>query len=61
MSDDLKPCPFCGWDAPYVRTAGIETEVYCQNCTAFGPLVHCNDCFLELWDAALAELEGRND
>ena len=40
MSDDLKPCPFCGWDAPYVRTTGIETEVYCENCTAIGPLVH---------------------
>ena len=40
MSDDLKPCPFCGWDAPYVRATGIETEVYCQNCTAVGPMVH---------------------
>lgn len=36
----LKPCPFCGWDAPYVRTTGVETEVYCESCTAVGPLVH---------------------
>lgn len=37
---ELKPCPFCGWDAPYIRTTGIETEVYCESCTAVGPLVH---------------------
>lgn len=42
MTDDLKPCPFCGWDVPYVRTTGTETEVYCQSCTAVGPLVASN-------------------
>lgn len=39
MSDaPLLPCPFCGFDGCYVRSSGIETEVYCQNCTAVGPM-----------------------
>lgn len=36
--DALLPCPFCGGDGCYVRSSGIETEVYCQNCTAVGPM-----------------------
>lgn len=35
---ELKPCPFCGNDLCYVRSTGIEIEVYCQNCTALGPM-----------------------
>jgi Lar family restriction alleviation protein len=42
MTEAIKPCPFCGWDAPYIRTTGTETEVYCQSCTAVGPLVASN-------------------
>ena len=62
MSDDLKPCPFCGWDAPYVRTTGLETEVYCESCTAVGPLVHSvgpdedvDEVAIELWNRRALE------
>ena len=73
MSDDLKPCPFCGWDAPYVRTTGLETEVYCQSCTAVGPLVHSvrpdedvDEVAIELWnrralEARIKHLERERD
>lgn len=56
MTRVMKPCPFCGFDEVYVRT-GPETEVYCQNCTALGPLVHsyktqdaATDKAIELWN-----------
>jgi len=54
---DLKPCPFCGFNGCYVRTTGLETEVYCQSCTAVGPLVYIlstdedvNDAAIKLWN-----------
>lgn len=43
MSDELKPCPFCGEETVHVHDsycAGNGFMVLCANCTAEGPL--CN-------------------
>lgn len=49
----LLPCPFCGFDGCYVRSSGVETEVYCQNCTAVGPM-YVSDTFNDGPDDAKA-------
>lgn len=34
---DLRPCPFCGGNAPSVYTSGITGRVFCEDCGAEGP------------------------
>ena len=42
MSDELKPCPFCGSDKPYVSESddGMARWVCCPDCDADGPPIH---------------------
>lgn len=32
MSDKLKPCPFCGGEAVFVKIVGLGVKVVCKNC-----------------------------
>ena len=36
MSEQLKPCPFCGGDAEIYSTLPEHTYVYCRRCGACG-------------------------
>ncbi len=37
MSEQLKPCPFCGYDEPRLLSQAYVIKVYCPNCGASGP------------------------
>lgn len=47
MTEELKPCPFCGYDQPEViyayRGSFIHAYVECGNCEARGPIEALTD------------------
>lgn len=45
MGEELKPCPFCGCDDPYIRAVEVQepSDIYeicveCDDCETRGPL-----------------------
>lgn len=53
MSDDLKPCPFCGGCADvYDSVVGIY--VYCSACSAHGPAARAGEA-IQLWNTRSRE------
>jgi hypothetical protein len=57
MTDELKPCPFCGEDAEHVHVCAYEEIVRCTNeCCFVRPSITCElpeECF-ELWNTRAA-------
>ena len=49
MTNELKPCPFCGGEAEYGLTMAGE-EVYCTNCGAAMPRTTTKDAAIEAWN-----------
>jgi hypothetical protein len=53
MTEELKPCPFCGEDAEHVHVCAYEEIVRCTNeCCFVRPSITCElpeECF-ELWN-----------
>lgn len=50
MSDEIKPCPFCGGEAEYGLTMAGE-EVYCTACYANMPRMTTADEAIGRWNA----------
>lgn len=50
MTDELKPCPFCGGKAEYGLTMAGE-EVYCTACYANMPRTTTADEAISRWNA----------
>jgi len=47
---ELKPCPFCGNDAVYLRFIMQEADVYCQVCEANGPVKENDAQAIAAWN-----------
>jgi Lar family restriction alleviation protein len=47
---DLMPCPFCGCETVYVRSSITEIDVYCQDCTAVGPVYQVEEDAITAWN-----------
>ena len=53
MSDELKPCPFCGAvpTAHHIYNRGDREFVRCPTCLAHGPWVNINNtCPIAAWN-----------
>ena len=65
MSDDLKPCPFCGGEASKIHASGLFERVYCKDCFAQTGGLHSDRAMAKkAWntrpaDAAIEELEAK--
>jgi len=63
MTEELKPCPFCGEDAeiPDYRTSGLRTVewfIQCQRCPA---VIECCDTEKEAVKAWNARAKGESN
>jgi hypothetical protein len=64
MSDELKPCQFCGNDAVHVHDsycAGSGFMVLCANCTGEGPLCNTEDEAASEWNRRAAPVSAPLD
>lgn len=43
MSDELRPCPFCGGEAEFETYGGTACAVTCRKCRCGTPTVRLND------------------
>lgn len=54
MSKELKPCPFCGWETPFLSISLYGTErhyhVECGRCTSMGGHDISKDVAIEIWN-----------
>lgn len=58
MSDPIAPCPFCG-NAAASRLdaiADVDAWVYCDNCSACGPMEHTPAEAIAAWNTVSARL-----
>ena len=57
MSENLKPCPFCGHDA-VARAVGVGWEVVCSNCSAIiGPRLSLQGA-IENWNRRAIDVDA---
>ena len=56
MSEDLKPCPFCGSGTVIVKKTMLDAEgryyVFCKTCEARGSSAYCSDVAQDRWNDA---------
>lgn len=55
MSNDLKPCPFCG--SGNVRYKEAEHAVVCARCKARGSIAPDEEMAIRMWDERAGELK----
>lgn len=55
MSEQLKPCPFCGGKDVETRTSSMSWLVDCYTCDARGPLCGSEDRAIEEWNDRAGE------
>lgn len=55
MSEDLKPCPFCG-DKPYLDTDGYKYEIGCHKCR-YSIITHQRASAIRKWNTRPTEKE----
>lgn len=55
MSNDLKPCPFCG--SGNVRYKEAEHAVVCARCKARGSIAPDEEMAIRMWDDRAGELK----
>jgi Lar family restriction alleviation protein len=52
MSEEIKPCPFCGSDNTRPLNGSLVTRVVCGACVALGPQAKTVEAAIALWNAA---------
>lgn len=57
MSNELKPCPFCGSTALRSKLRGIRWRIECVNCGSVGPVSHIGhqEKGVEAWNKRRAD------
>ena len=58
MSEELKPCPFCGATFLGVQPGGWW--VWCENCGAEGPAKHTREESIAAWNRRVKEGESND-
>jgi len=50
MSEELKPCPFCGWTKPVIEHIEGTYNVECPDCASAGPLEDSRAQAIAAWN-----------
>lgn len=61
MSDDMKPCPFCGQDVCTVQQSFQCEYVQCDRCEAMGPAGKTTDDAIAEWNRRLGDPKDDGD